>query len=82
MDLSPPRPQFPWLILVSRLALFAIAQALIALVPRLFGVFVVIALPVYLLGKSMPETRGSLWAIATPFLGDVPIFAMNARRAT
>ena len=58
--------------------LFAIAQALIALVPRLFGVFVVIALPVYRLGKSMLETRGSLWAIGMHFLGDIPIFGLYA----
>jgi len=44
--------------------------------------FVVIALPVYLLGKSMLETRGSLWAIVMHFLGDVPIFAMYMLNAT
>jgi hypothetical protein len=43
--------------------------------------FVVIALPVYLMGKSILETRGSLWAIGMHFLGDIPIFAMYALRA-
>lgn len=43
--------------------------------------FVVIALPVFLLGKSMLETRGSLWAIVMHFLGDIPIFSMYALNA-
>jgi membrane protease YdiL (CAAX protease family) len=44
--------------------------------------FAVIALPVYLLGKSLLETRGALWAIVMHFLGDIPLFAMYALSAT
>ncbi len=46
--------------------------------PRGLIGFVIIALPVYLVGKSILETRGSLWAIVMHVLGDIPIFAMYA----